>query len=636
LKTRGIVLLALGSPEYGEMAFNLALSLKSADVKIPIAILHDNRGISTLHLEHLKMFAKQVEVPSHYYTYNGQFYPIRAKLFVDKLSPWDRSILLDVDTIWYPEKKVSWLFGELEGEQFTGQIVFCKNPKHIKLGEQFMCWGNVQDIVDNWGLSEGKIYGINAFFWYWERGSYSEQLFDECRKIYDLYLSGSKKIDHKVWRNIPVEEVCMGIATSRLNLTLSTSFYQPIAHPTIIRPKDTLEPHKLSDRYWAITFPGTDIQPHLISWYNQVISSNNKRFNIKTPPFLWRVKQFGIVETNVNRSVQTTSKVVKIGDGKFNLKNQLRFEEHRSGWGFALDAISDLHSDSGIIFDGFLEQTFAWGKETFLNNGLIPYKSDWVGIMHNPPTMAPWYNQEGNKPIVYSNSIEFKQSLNNCKGIYVLSDYMNRWLSPRVGVPVETLIHPTETPSLLWKPEYWKNNSNKRIIQLGYWLRKLTSIYLIDSPPHIKKTLLVPRNDIVKNYLSAEIVYLKKVYNISVDINDSTVHIHPRVSNDGYDKLLANNIAFLDLYDTSCNNAVIECIVRNTPLLINKHTATVEYLGEKYPLYFENLSEASSKLHDESLLLETYNYLFNMDKERFTGEYFKKSVENSKIYMSLK
>ena len=93
---------------------------------------------------------------------------------------------------------------------------------------------------------------------------------------------------------------------------------------------------------------------------------------------------------------------------------------------------------------------------------------------------------------------------------------------------------------------------------------------------------------------------------------------------------------FLDLYDTSANNAVIECIARGTPLLINKHPATVEYLGEEYPFYFDNLEEASKKSKNYVLIEKTHQYLMTFNKRKqITIEYFNDQLINSDIYKSL-
>lgn len=44
---------------------------------------------------------------------------------------------------------------------------------------------------------------------------------------------------------------------------------------------------------------------------------------------------------------------------KFNMANLTKFENHRSGWDYAMGQLRDLHDDHGVIFDDFLERRSA-------------------------------------------------------------------------------------------------------------------------------------------------------------------------------------------------------------------------------------------------------------------------------------
>ena len=78
----------------------------------------------------------------------------------------------------------------------------------------------------------------------------------------------------------------------------------------------------------------------------------------------------------------------------------------------------------------------------------------------------------------------------------------------------------------------------------------------------------------------------------------------------------------MGLYDTSANNAVVECIARNTPILINRLPASEEYLGKDYPFFFNDIDHASSLLYDLDKVYEAHIYLKNMDKKWISGTYF--------------
>ena len=56
-----------------------------------------------------------------------------------------------------------------------------------------------------------------------------------------------------------------------------------------------------------------------------------------------------------------------------------------------------------------------------------------------------------------------------------------------------------------------------------------------------------------------------------------------RVTAHRYDCLLPENVMAIELFDASANNVVVECIARNTPIIVNRHPAVVEYLTADYP-----------------------------------------------------
>jgi hypothetical protein len=98
------------------------------------------------------------------------------------------------------------------------------------------------------------------------------------------------------------------------------------------------------------------------------------------------------------------------------------------------------------------------------------------------------------------------------------------------------------------------------------------------------------------------------------------------LDNSTYDTLLTQNIIFVHLVDASAINTVIECIARNTPIIINKHPAVVELLGEEYPLYFSDSTrnythinnDVSDLLTDSSRIKKAHVYLKKLDKRKIS------------------
>jgi hypothetical protein len=95
--------------------------------------------------------------------------------------------------------------------------------------------------------------------------------------------------------------------------------------------------------------------------------------------------------------------------------------------------------------------------------------------------------------------------------------------------------------------------------------------------------------------------------------NHHSVKMIENLGNTEYDELLSNNIVFLNLVDASAANTVIECIVRRTPLVVNRIPAVEEYIGREYPLFYNTLEEANAILNDLDLLELGHKYLINYD-----------------------
>jgi hypothetical protein len=58
---------------------------------------------------------------------------------------------------------------------------------------------------------------------------------------------------------------------------------------------------------------------------------------------------------------------------------------------------------------------------------------------------------------------------------------------------------------------------------------------------------------------------------------------------------------------------VVECIVRATPLVVNRLPALEDYLGRDYPLFYEHIADAH-RLLDRAALRRGHAYLADMDK----------------------
>lgn len=314
---------------------------------------------------------------------------------------------------------------------------------------------------------------------------------------------------------------------------------------------------------------------------------------------------------------------------KINLTKQTIIPHHIGGWNFVLKILNEFHCDDGTYLDDIADITFGNSYEYSSYKKLIPYRKHWIAFFHHPQNIVPWYSKSFlMKPIVMISSDEFKASQKRCKGIYTFSKSMASWYKEHLpNIKVEHLWHPTKSSDKLFVLESFLRNPKPKILSVGFFLRKMTTIYFLKCDQY-EKVILV--NPLVYENLYKEINYFK------YDLDFSDVQFKSYVSSEKYDELLAHNIVFLDLFDSCANNIIIECIVRDTPILVNKQEAIVEYLGEKYPLYYSSIEEASSKLMNKNLIAEAHFYLKELEtKKKISSEYFAESFYNSDIYRNL-
>lgn len=344
-------------------------------------------------------------------------------------------------------------------------------------------------------------------------------------------------------------------------------------------------------------------------------------------------------------------------------------ELHRSGWQFIVNnLIDELNKKDDItkdlIIDTYVDKTFHWNKDFYKSKDIIPYKKDWIGFIHH--TYSDYVNNY-NCETLFEDSL-FIESLEYCKSLVVMSNYLkkgieeslqklyNRDRSPlKNRVNVEVIYHPSEITKDLFTYQKFIDNNDKQIIQIGNWLRNVFSIYQLDLPldsvikyksvlknknsdnyflpvgffDNLFDTLQIkkPNNIIDMCKITFDNIHLKGMYEYIVEMENS-VNVIEYLQNDKYDKLLTENIVFVKYVDASASNTVIECILRNTPILVNPIEPVVELLGKDYPFYYDSLYQASKLLEDTESIYKTYQYLLNMDKRRFYIDTFIKDVEN--------
>ena len=107
---------------------------------------------------------------------------------------------------------------------------------------------------------------------------------------------------------------------------------------------------------------------------------------------------------------------------------------HRSGWSYVLDSIAHLYTESGVIFDDFVERTFLY-KPDWHNNYV--YTEPWIGVVHHAPDIPTWY-LENLQLWGMIESPRWIESLPHLKMLVAMSPNLQLWLKLRYpNLPVD-------------------------------------------------------------------------------------------------------------------------------------------------------------------------------------------------------
>lgn len=355
-------------------------------------------------------------------------------------------------------------------------------------------------------------------------------------------------------------------------------------------------------------------------------------------------------------------------------------EFHRAGWSSCLTALLRFDTQvnnrvPSVLMDGYVDRTFEWASAPLVAAGIIPYTTPWVGFVHHT------FNTQfgGNNCVNLFKNDLFLQSLKTCKCLIVLSQYLAakvRVALDAVGetqVGVQVLYHPMELVDNVFSMDRFQSNPERKIVNVGAWLRNPYSIFempleatwhnplciskavlrgkdmgansepdwlmsVMDELPFDAKNPLADLGSICRPTGAAaapESGMCRPIFGVDAPSNQhsaglvdmvhrqhDSVQIIEKLDDAAYDDLLAQNLVFLNLIDASACNTVMECIVRTTPLIVNKHPAVVEVLGDAYPGYYQNLPHAAEMLGDIAQITAIHDYLVALPKDGFSMNTF--------------
>jgi polysaccharide pyruvyl transferase WcaK-like protein len=332
---------------------------------------------------------------------------------------------------------------------------------------------------------------------------------------------------------------------------------------------------------------------------------------------------------------------------------------HRAGWEYVIDHIEKemaTFHPLAMRCDLYLDRTFHWNYDVNRAIGVIPYRRPWIGFIHH--TSNTEYTQFNVVELFKKEA--FIESLHQCKGLIVLTNYLKKQVKQQLiqansaSIPVFVLFHPTEfiEDDRCFDMVAFEKQETRRIVQVGAWYRDIGAIFQLklgDNPLKYDRCALKgPQMDGYYKFLEGSSASASadsngnmqisrdnsspSQPNIIIDNTQKPVVLLSELSPADYDNMFRLCIIFIRLIDGSAANTIIESIVRNTPILINRIEPVVEYLGEDYPFYYTTLEEATQKANNIATIRKTYEYLRNKDKSFLRVEQFIRSFQSLPIF----
>ena len=200
----GIILIALGSPQYGRYAANLAASIRWNDPTLPIHLVHTEESISHLTAEHRALFTSLAICPPEAYVFPATSQPttanptqfIRAKTWMYELSPFEETLFLDVDTLILPHNSMTKFIAELSSHcDFTIEnrgYADMASPKSLK---NYSVWCDVEALRQHClndpssplrkDPKDRRYYNLHSELVFFKKTKKNKTFFDKVKEVYD-------------------------------------------------------------------------------------------------------------------------------------------------------------------------------------------------------------------------------------------------------------------------------------------------------------------------------------------------------------------------------------------------------------------------------------------------------------------
>ena len=272
---RGFILVATGTPTYGNLALNCALSIKS-NGNWPVMLVHTPSAIEGIESRIDRIFDYGVRVPA-----NGapmeQASRLKLQAYDFAMEKFDECIMLDADTMILPGKDLSsWFDQKQDFVAYYNAAYDYTTGKADRDKPQFWC--DPEKVANRWPNRNGKLPQINASWIFFRKSNDAAAVFHRAHEVFHFNENAVRDYGIIKFRGFINEEPCFNIACYMLDIQLEQVPYRPLYLQVF---SETINESYIQHRFKGFSMAG-DINhaPEVVSLYNKLSDYYRAQYGI--------------------------------------------------------------------------------------------------------------------------------------------------------------------------------------------------------------------------------------------------------------------------------------------------------------------------------------------------------------------
>jgi hypothetical protein len=262
----GILMIAMGHENYIKMAVNLAMSIKASS-KVDIHLIH-NGGYYDLSTEEQVLFASNAIPVDELWNTNDKQDLIKPKTRLYELSPFDKTLFLDVDMIWL-FRPIDELLNELNGVEFA----------IMNTGPEEKCyWADLAELRQV-TKSEHPMYVFYSELLYFEKNANTKAFFKQVRQNYDKPKVKSKQF---AGSHMP-DELAYIMASLQTGMLPHQDNWLPVYWYLRDKKHRHLQPYQLTKIFYGYSIGGNVTPQYAKAHYNNLSTHFANAMGMKKP-----------------------------------------------------------------------------------------------------------------------------------------------------------------------------------------------------------------------------------------------------------------------------------------------------------------------------------------------------------------